>query len=119
MFINLTNHSSKNWSSKQKRVAERYGEIIDIPFPNIDPFATGEDIDAIVAKYLQQVMKYDNPVVMVQGEFVFTFRLVESLKKKGCKAVAACNERNVIETTDENGNCVKRSVFEFVQFREY
>ena len=119
MILNITNHSSKYWSSKQKSAAERYGEIKDIPFPKIDPFATGEEVDAIVTEYLQRIMKYDNPVIMVQGEFVFTFRLVERLKKKGFKVIAACSERHVIETTDDKGKNLKQSVFEFVQFREY
>ena len=37
MFINLTNHSSTNWSKKQRKAAEVYGQIIDMPFPVIQP----------------------------------------------------------------------------------
>ncbi len=34
MFINLSNHALQNWSLKQKEEAVKYGELIDLPFPN-------------------------------------------------------------------------------------
>lgn len=37
MFINFTNHSSEKWSGEQRMAAERYGEIVDIPFPSVPP----------------------------------------------------------------------------------
>ena len=42
MFINLSNHSSYNWSIKQLEATHSYGEIIDIPFPAV-PATEGEE----------------------------------------------------------------------------
>ena len=85
MFINLSNHALQNWSTKQKEEAEKYGELIDLPFPNISPYADSVEIDRLVEKYLKKVLEYHNPVVMLQGEFIFTFRLATKLKAAGIK----------------------------------
>lgn len=54
MFINLSNHALQNWSTKQKEEAEKYGELIDLPFPNISPYADSVEIDRLVEKYLKK-----------------------------------------------------------------
>ena len=35
MFINHTNHASAKWSAAQKEAAHAWGEIEDLPFPDI------------------------------------------------------------------------------------
>ena len=57
--------------------------------------------------------------IMVQGEFVFTYRLVCLLKANGYRVLSSCSERRVSEYTDGNGITQSRSEFEFVGFREY
>ena len=42
MLINISNHSSDKWSMKQHLMAEKYGEIVDFPFPEIDPYKDSE-----------------------------------------------------------------------------
>ena len=37
IFINHTNHPSARWSAAQRAAAEGYGEIVDLPFPDIAP----------------------------------------------------------------------------------
>lgn len=118
-FINLSNHPSDRWDKKQKEAALSCGEIVDIKFPSIDPHGTSEGIDRLVSTYLEDILSYEKPVVMVQGEFVFTFRMITELKKRNIKAVAGCSERKVTEEKDEAGNTVRRSVFSFVKFMEY
>ena len=47
IFINLSNHDSSKWSVKQIEEALKLSEnglIIDIPFPNIDPELTSDEI---------------------------------------------------------------------------
>lgn len=119
VFINLSNHSSKKWNEKQKKNAEQFGPIIDLPFPAIDPYGTSLEIDRLVQSYYEKIAAYDNPVVMVQGEFIFTFRLVTKLKANGIKTVASCSERRTIEYIDDNGFTARKSEFEFVNFKEY
>ena len=119
MFINLSNHALQNWSTKQKEEAEKYGELIDLPFPNISPYADSVEIDRLVEKYLKKVLEYHNPVVMLQGEFIFTFLLATNLKAAGIKVVAGRSERIVVESVNSEGIPVKKSEFHFAGFMEY
>lgn len=118
-FINISNHSSKSWSKEQLREARLFGEVIDLPFPDIDPLWDDEKTDALVQKYFEAVTAYEAPTAMVQGEFVFSYRLVSRLKEANIKTVAACSKRQSVETADENGITTKTSQFVFEGFKEY
>ena len=50
-FINFSNHASNNWGEDQKREAQKWGEIKDIPFPKVDPKAGKQEIQAIAESY--------------------------------------------------------------------
>lgn len=119
VFINLTNRASKTWLDDQLKAAQEYGDIIDLPFPNIDPDMEPEEVVAMAEKYTAQIMTYDVSAVLVQGEMTFTFAVVSGLKRKGIKTVAACSRRESVETRNEDGSVTKNSVFRFCQFREY
>lgn len=119
MFINLSNHPSSLWSRQQLAAAEAYGEVVDVPFPLISPYASEEEIDALVADYRERIVAYEKPVVMLQGEFVFTYRLVKRLKEEGVLVLASCTDRKTVEKQEADGSTTKTSVFEFVGFRAY
>ena len=54
MLINLSNHPSSNWGEKQKQSAiAQYNEIVDIPFPQIAPAATIEDVLELAEEYAE------------------------------------------------------------------
>lgn len=118
MFVNLSNHSSNNWSSKQIEEAKRYGDIFDISFPVVNPNCSKEDIANLALTYLDKILALKPNCVMCQGEFCFTYEMINLLKKENINVVAACSERKTIERLVDNKN-EKISVFEFVQFREY
>lgn len=119
MFVNLSNHPSMKWSRKQLEEAKKYGEIIDIDFPQIAPNLSEEELEKLVDQYEKKIAVLDEPVVMLQGEYVFTYRLVERLKEAGILVLASCTERKVFERCDEAGKVTKTAVFEFVGFRCY
>lgn len=125
MFINVSNHVSEKWSKEQREAAEQYGTIKDLQFPNINPSLKSEDINKLVDNFIADVLILANEVpednqliVMVQGEFIFTFRLVFELKKAGIKVVAARSERKVVEKVVD-GVTKKDSEFKFAGFMEY
>ncbi len=118
MFINLSNHLSRDFLKEQKMEAEKFGKIIDIPFPSIDATFDLEEVDDLAEEYFQKILQYENPVVMLQGEFVFTYRLLKRLENAGIRVVASCTERKVTEWK-EDGKIIKNAEFEFVQFRDY
>ena len=119
VFINLSNHPSESWSKEQLTAASEYGEIVDIPFPIISANSSEDDIDRLVDDYCSKVQQYDCKAVMVQGEFTFTYRMVNRLKEFGIKAISSCSERKVIEQDSSDGSIIKTSIFRFVRFREY
>lgn len=119
MFINLSNHTSDKWSEKQIQRAGKYGEIVDIPFPEVDPYGTDAYINGLVEEYFKEIMQYEKPVIMLQGEYLLTYRLINRLKAAGLTVLAGCSERRTIEYVDDNGNTVRKSEFEFVDFKEY
>ena len=117
MFINFTNHPSENWSEKQLTAARRYGEIVDLSFPIIEPTFTKEDILLLVKESSEAILgiKEDDTVVHVMGEMTFTYNLVNALKELGITCLASTTERITVMTPDGK----KISEFKFVQFREY
>ena len=116
MLLNLTNHPSSTWPAIQLSSAiEKYGRVIDIPFPQIPPEMAGTDLNQLVEQYVQQVRKLDPIAVHVMGELTFTFKLVKVLQQLGYTCIASTTDR--IATVDENG--IKTSTFRFVQFRTY
>ena len=120
VFINLSNHPSDKWSREQREAAEEFGTITDMPFPKMDPHDDTEVWNNKVEEYLERILTIDeNPVVMIQGEFVFTYRLVTVLKQHGIKVVVAETERVSEEEILPDGSTVRRSVFQFVRFLEY
>lgn len=118
LFINLTNHPSAHWSEKQLEAARGFGEIVDIPFPDILPECTAEDIRALADEYAGKIetkFRETDVTVHVMGEMAFTFALVSRLKEIGIRCVASTTER--IVTKNDDGT--KLSEFSFVKFREY
>lgn len=118
MLINLSNHPSAKWSNEQLTVAERYGRIVDLPFPEIKPNGDEKYIDELASEYYNKVRdlaKGDSVSVHVMGEMTFTFALVNLLKKGGINCIASTTERIVNEF--ENGQ--KQATFRFVRFRNY
>jgi hypothetical protein len=115
MLINFSNHPSSDWCSSQVLEAEkRYGNIVDVEFPDISP-----STDKVGVLYLAQVhvafIKSNRPsAVHIMGELNFTFACVTLLKSIGIICVASTTER-ISEVVDGK----KTSIFRFVQFREY
>ena len=119
MLINLSNHPSDKWSEAQTAAAnEQFGEIVDLPFPQIEPDATPDDITKIAQDYLNRVHQKANPettAIHIMGEMTLTYQLVALLKDAGYRCYASTTVREVYE--QEPGK--KTVIFQFVKFREY
>ena len=94
MLINLTNHPISNWSKEEMEAAKEYGEIHEMPFPKISANLSEIEVERMADNYVKKVMKHENPVVLVQGEFTFTFMLVTKLKAANIECIAACSEKS-------------------------
>ena len=125
LFINLSNHPSNRWSESQISSAidmVNMGPVVDIPFPNIDPELTKEEVDNLSKEYIEKIdnlfLEYDAEKIIlhVMGEMTFTYKIINHFKDSYIfTCVASTTKRNVVEKEDGT----KVSVFEFVQFREY
>ena len=123
MLINLSNHPQIKWDLKQISFAKgQYGNILDMPFPNINPNFSTQEVTELTKEYYEKIVTIfdecaNNPfenTVHVQGEFTFVYQLVTLLKESGIHCVASTSNRMI----REEGN-KKIIEFSFVQFREY
>ena len=126
MLINFTNHPSDKWTDDQKNSAiEMYGQVKDLPFPEVPTGAEAREVIAMADEIIDKIltMKVRIPeaesfAVMAQGEFTLTYAVVSRLKGMGITVISAVSERVVTEWV-ENGEVRKTAVFRFAGFREY
>lgn len=121
MLINLSNHPMDKWDSSQLAAANRYGQIVDLPFPSVDPQATTGEIEKLAESFANKIFELFSSnsksecAIHIMGELTFCFILVTKLQKAGIICLASTTQRQTID--HPNGS--KISVFKFVQFREY
>lgn len=118
VFINHSNHISDNWSQAQREAALAYGNIVDMPFPELRADYSEQKIREVIQRYLSEILAMNPVAVLCQGEFTYTYGLVSLLKEHGITVLAACSERNSREEL-QGGVSRKVSYFKFVQFRKY
>ena len=119
MLINCTNHPYEIWNDAQRKAAATYGQVLDIPFPQIDPKWTTEELRKLTEEYCEKIEAYAPVAVMVAGEFTFAFMLVDKLLRDGIKVICSCSRRMTVEVKKDDGTNEKQSVFLFEGFREY
>lgn len=120
LFVNFTNHPSDKWSFEQLSAAKSYGEIINIPFPMVDPQGDENYIKELAEQSVTQILSYKPSAVLCQGEMTLAFAIVSILAYK-CRinVFAACSERVTKESVGPDGKTIKTAEFRFVRFRKY
>jgi len=83
IFINHTNHPTAHWSDGQLSAARIYGELMDMAFPAVSASATAKEVRELVQKNLKKILELEPAIVLCQGEFNYTFAMVEQLKSLG------------------------------------
>ncbi len=120
MLINLSNHPSRYWSQLQLEAAKKYGEVIDIDFPNINANEGESYIEELAEKYLHEILVFvdkcgsENCIVHIMGEQNFSFVTVNKLMSIGIKCIASASDRKV---SYEKGKKIVE--FNFIRFRYY
>jgi HEAT repeat protein len=119
MLINLTNHPLEDWEDAQRSAARQFGVVKDLPFPQVSPELTGDEVLDLAVEYLGRVkhllpMPEEHSAIHLMGEQVFTALLVQLLQREGYRVVASTTYR---DTSYEGEK--KITVFRFVRFREY
>jgi hypothetical protein len=120
MLLNLSNHPSSNWGEKQMQAAQAYGNVKDITFPQVDPYASENEIKQLALNYFTQIKIELNQcndrenAVHIMGELSFCHALVSLLQRSKITCLVSTTKRNSKETNGE-----KISKFQFVKFRTY
>lgn len=114
VFINFSNHPSDKWEIRQIEAAKVYGEIIDLPFPEVDETKGESYIANLADEYVEKILNYEPEAVLCQGEFTLAFAVITALKEQKVDVLAACSRRVAEEHEGK-----KISVFSFERFRRY
>ena len=119
ILINISNHPSSKWSPEQRA---GWDKIVDIQFPNIDPEADMDEIEALSSKIFEEVRAiYENWLgyiyVYVAGEYTFSYSLFYKLKQFGANVVIPTTRRVVEERLKDDGSIEKVAIFKFIRWR--
>lgn len=119
MFLNYSNHPSYLWGENQIKEAKKYGDIVDVPFPQIPADFEEASVKKMAESEYERIKSLKPMVVLCQGEMTFCHNIVNRLTENGITVVAACSERVNTEKLLPEGRTIKQVVFEFVRFRKY
>jgi len=119
MLINLSNHPSASWPEHQMRMAkELFDDVVDLPFPAVDPKADEVEICSLANKLAVQcsnlLPETGIHAVHVMGEMTLTFSTICQLNSMGIRCVASTTDRNSYFADNK-----KIIEFNFVRFRDY
>lgn len=118
LFINLSNHPSSSWTAEQLAAAEAFGELVDMPFPQVAPDATANDIKTLAKAQVASIMKQAEThtvTVHVMGEMSLIYRIVRMLSERGIRCVCSTSYRVV----KDQGDGRRLVEFNFNSFRDY
>ena len=72
MFLNFTNHPADTWSADQRRAAQQYGPIADMPFPDVPPALSAAETAAVADVWAARILDLHPACVLCQGEMTLT-----------------------------------------------
>lgn len=119
MFINISNHPSVRWSAEQTAAAMKFGDIVDVPFPDVPAGVDTAAVSALADEYCARILDLRADAVLVQGEMSLSFAVAGRLQRNGIAVLCACSERVCETSVLDDGSTERRSVFRFVRFRRY
>lgn len=118
LLINLSNHPSADWGTRQRETAEMYGEIEDMDFPAIPPEAGEREITDLAEEYVSRIeerAETRDVTVHIMGEMTFCYAVITRLQPLGIPCIASTTRRQITEAADG----VKEVHFDFETFRKY
>ena len=118
IFINFSNHPKVKWSNVQIEAAEEFGDIVDVQFPNVSPYATEQDVQELSQKCLKEILQFNPYAVMCQGEYSLTYNITCELRKRNIPVVVTTTERVVSEYINQEGTTIKKIKYNFIKFRQ-
>jgi hypothetical protein len=115
MLLNVSNHPFETWGyDQQEEALKRWDNVVDMPFPLVDPNWDEIALQQFVKRNLEEIVKLKPHAVHIMGEMNFTFQMVYFLMQQRIPCYASTTER-LMEMRGEQ----KISQFKFVHFRKY
>lgn len=117
LLINHTNHPYARWSEPQKlHTTEIYKEVIDMPFPNVDPRMSINDIRLKVIDQLDHLnLSYTNYDILITGEMTYVYQYVTEASARRIRCICATTKRHT--QTMDDGSILR--TFTFIKYRDY
>lgn len=119
MLINCTNHPYRLWNTRQREAALAYGQVVDLPFPSVEPTCTTAQLQEMTKTFATQIKAMNPDAVLVAGEYSFTFMLVDCLLSDGIQVLCSRSKRITTEVKKEDGTNEKTTIFDFEGFYPY
>ncbi|MEM2264684.1 MAG: hypothetical protein QXX03_05780 [Nitrososphaerota archaeon] len=118
----ISNHPPEKWEDEQKK---GWDEIEFIPFPEIDPNASRNEVSEMARLFFLNIVKPrldndENLFVCLQGEFTFFFEFCYYLSEYPLytkKFIFPTTQRVVEEQRNPDGSISKVYKFKFVRWR--
>lgn len=124
MFVNMSNHPVASWGKEQFDTIGYMGYKGPVDFvekmPMVDPSMSTEGVEQLAQELVVKLLSMGKiHGVMVAGEPLLTYYIINMLFMNDIKCYSATTKRVVTETQNDDGTTTKRSVFNFIQWREY
>jgi len=124
-LINISNHPSSEWTEQQKF---GWDEIVDIPFPQIDPKDSVWTVEEQAQRLFKEILKQgwtDNGIrVAIQGEYTLCYILMGLIYRWNgaleppIQVFVPVFEEKVVEKVQLDGSLKKVVISKFVRWRE-
>lgn len=87
VFLNFSNHPSSLWGQEQKTAAGQFGELGDLPFPQVPADMNSEGVCRLADEYAEQILSQRTGLCAVPGRILLKLacdRAAEGSGSPGC-----------------------------------
>ena len=119
MFYNLSNHPHANWGNVQLDAARKWGDIEDVPFPEVNAQLDEQDILRAAQECVNKIKLSTGDAIFVAGEYGAVFPIIDELLNQGKTVLSTASDGKTTYRTIGNGTNERIIHFNFLKFIPY
>lgn len=119
MFYNLSNHPHANWGNAQLEAARKWGDIEDVPFPEVNAQLNEQDILRVALECVKKIKMSKDDAIFVAGEYGFVFPIIDELLSQGKTVLSTASDSKKAYYTADNGTSERIIHYNFLKFIPY